>query len=286
MVDAGKARSERANWDAIARSIPDLAPAYTTQYYRQCEIALIRRILPKLAGLRVLKLDLWNEAVNTRILNWMERQGAETYRVDLSSVTVRRAARNARRQASRMRLSQSDIRLLPFASGVFDFVYTMGTIEHVAEHRKAVAEVQRVLKPGGLAVVGVPYKWNLFLRPLLVAALDRFGKYPYSPEKAFSWKELRGVLEECGFQVVSRTGLLSAPGILRMGELFLYRRKIPLYRLSKWLVLPFELLETRWSWPGRLGYLVAAVVRKPTRPRHRAVSGKRTEMKSKRRVSR
>ena len=47
------------------------------------EIALLSRCLGDLAGRRVLKLDLWNEAFNTRILHWMAAQGAETYGLDV-----------------------------------------------------------------------------------------------------------------------------------------------------------------------------------------------------------
>jgi hypothetical protein len=56
-ADARARRLDRERWDEVARSMPDLYPAHSTQYYRSCEIALIRRSIGPLRGKRVLKLD-------------------------------------------------------------------------------------------------------------------------------------------------------------------------------------------------------------------------------------
>lgn len=262
-ADAHRRRAQRLGWDAVARRMPDLFPAASTQYYRQCEIALIRRNVESLRGKRVLKLDLWNEAFNTRILQWMQAEGAETFGLDVSAVTTAQAFHNARGTGhSPMHLLQSDIRHLPFPAASFDFVYTMGTIEHIDEYASAVSEVQRVLKPGGKAIIGVPHKWNIFLRPLLVGLLTRFGKYPYAPEKVFSAAELRRVIEQGGLHVIRRTGILTIPGLVRMADVFLYRRGLHLRRLMPLILRPFELLETRFRWPATFGYLIAMVVEK------------------------
>lgn len=255
-------RKVRDRWDALGRSMPDLFPASSTQYYRRCEMALIRRSVGSLQRKKVLKLDLWNEAVNTRILQWMRSQGAEAFGMDISHVTTSRALRAFQQAGGPAYLVQADIRHIPFESDAFDFVYTMGTIEHIDRYQEAVQEVWRVLKVGGKAIIGVPHKWNIFLRPLLVRALDLFDKYPYSPEKSFSAGELRRVVEHSGLRVLRRTGILTIPGIIRMADLFFYRRNIPLHRLTPFFVWPFEYLETRWEWPGVLGYLIALVAEK------------------------
>jgi SAM-dependent methyltransferase len=192
----------------------------------------------------------------------MSQQGAEAFGVDVSTVTTRRASENNRRDGDRLHITQSDIRYLPYPDNSFDFIYTMGTIEHMDDYHRAVGEVRRVLKPGGLAIVGVPHKWDPFLRPLLVAFLDLFGKYPYSPEKSFSAGELRRLLESCGLTPKQRSGIMMLPGIIRMAELFLYRRNIGLHRWFKPFVMPFDRLETRYAWPGYLGYLLAYIVEK------------------------
>jgi len=143
----------------------------------------------------------------------------------------------------------------------------MGTIEHIDEYRQSIQEIHRVLRPGGRAIIGVPARWNLFLRPQMVWLLDLFGQYLYSPEKSFTAGELRRDVESTGLQVIERTGILTLPGFLRMADLFFYTRSIPFYRLSPLWLAPFQFLETRFRWPGRFGYLLTAVATKPDLPR-------------------
>lgn len=249
--------SQRQAWDRVAAGIGDLWGAPSTAYYRRCEIALIERLLGDLKGKRVLKLDLWNEAFNTRILHWMRERGAEAHGLDLSRVVTQQARRNTMAAGQESRLVRADIRELPYPEATFDAVYTMGTIEHIDEYRTAIAEVRRVLRPGGRAIIGVPHKWNLFLRPAMVWLLDRFGAYAYSPEKSFSGSELRQVIESTGLAVRERSGILTIPGLLRMADLFCFKRSIPLYHLSPLALFPFGFIETRYRWPGRFGYLMA-----------------------------
>lgn len=253
---------QRQQWDRIAASVRDFSAAPSTLYYRRCEIALIERAVGDLRDKRVLKLDLWNEAFNTRILDWMHSQGAEVVGLDLSRVVAHRAHRNALAKGNPLALLRADIRDLPFPPGSFDVVYTMGTIEHIDEYAQSLREIQRVLRPGGLAIVGVPHKWDLFLRPLMVWILDAFGQYLYAPEKSFSSGELRRDLENAGLRPIERTGILTLPGFLRMADLFFYTRGIPLYRLSPLFLAPFQFLETRWRWPGRFGYLLTWIAAK------------------------
>jgi SAM-dependent methyltransferase len=254
---------ERQRWDAIARSIPDYHSASSTQYYRRREIDLLRRYVGPLQDKRVLKLDLWNEAINTRILHWMRAEGASTFGIDLSEVVTSRAGANARLAPGSLSLARADIRHLPFATASFDLVYTMGTIEHIDEFQQAVDEAHRVLRPGGVAIVGVPHKWNIYLRPALVRVLDWLGLYAFAPEKCFSAPALRQVLERSGLVRCRRTGILAIPPVVRMADLFLFRREIHIHPLTTALIEPFERLERRWAWVRRLGYLVVMVGVKP-----------------------
>src|SRR5207302_3127225 len=42
---------------------------------------------------------------------------------------------------------------LPFAAASFEYVYSIGCLHHTGDLSRAVAEVHRVLRPGGYAVV-------------------------------------------------------------------------------------------------------------------------------------
>ena len=54
---------------------------------------------------------------------------------------------------------RADARRLPFAEGSFDRVVASETLEHIADDSVAMAEIARVLRPGGRAVVTVPRWW-------------------------------------------------------------------------------------------------------------------------------
>lgn len=65
-------------------------------------------------------------------------------------------ARTTARLGGRAVLAQGDAGALPFTSGAFDRVYCSEVLEHLVDPRAAVAEIGRVLKPGGVAVLSVP----------------------------------------------------------------------------------------------------------------------------------
>jgi len=253
---------QKEKWDRLAAGMSDFYGAASTQYYRACEQNLVRRAFGNLAGVRLLKLDLWNEAFNTRILHWAREEGARIFAVDLSDVVTRTAAERAAEAGVELALAKGDIRELPYADDSFDCVYTMGTIEHIEEYDQALREIHRVLRPGGRAVVGVPNKHDPWLRPLLVELMQALDVYPYSPEKAFSSAELQREVEAAGLELCFRSGILAYPGLLRMAELWCYTRGLPLHHLARPLVRPFEWLETGFAWAGHLGYLLAHVVQK------------------------
>jgi SAM-dependent methyltransferase len=48
---------------------------------------------------------------------------------------------------------QRDARTLDFSDGVFDVVYSFGVLQHIPEVARAVAEIERVLAPGGELLV-------------------------------------------------------------------------------------------------------------------------------------
>jgi len=50
-----------------------------------------------------------------------------------------------------------DIHQMPFASHTFDVVLCNHVLEHVQNDRQALSEIHRVLKPGGYAILQVPF---------------------------------------------------------------------------------------------------------------------------------
>lgn len=260
---AEERRSYRAFWADVGRDFPDLGGAASTAYYLECERRLFDEHLGPLAGRRILKTDLWDEAKNTRILRWAAAAGARAYGVDISPAIVGAAAKEFARRRLALGGVVGDVRAIPFADGAVDRVYSMGTVEHFPETELAIREIRRVLAPGGVAVVGVPNRWDPFLRPLLVAVLYRLGLYGYGFERSFSRRRLAGMCERAGLDLVAEDGILFIPGWLRMLDLACWVWCRPLARLTALAVRPFAWLYRRFPSLRRHGYLIAAVVRRP-----------------------
>jgi SAM-dependent methyltransferase len=258
-----KQTAYRRFWSDVGADFPDLAGAASTDYYFEDEVRLFAEYLPDLAGIRILKTDLWDEAKNTRILRWAAEQGAQTWGIDLSPPIVEKARRNFLLTQQTLACATSDVRGIPFRDAEFDAVYSMGTVEHFDETEQALAEIFRVLRPGGTAIIGVPNRHDPFLRPLLVAVLYRLGLYGYGYEKSYSRKALREMLCRAGFSVTAETGILFIPGWLRMLDLVCLSWCRPLARLTGLAVRPFAWLSRRFPPLRRHGYLLVMAATRP-----------------------
>lgn len=252
-------------WAGVGERFPDLAGAASTRYYSDNERRLFTEHFPALEGLRILKTDLWDEAKNTRILAWASHQGARAYGIDISEPTVIQARAAFGTGPGALQGAVGDVRALPFGDASFDAIYSMGTIEHFDETERAVEEIARVLKPGGRAIVGVPNRYDPFLRPLFATALQTVGLYGYGYEKSYSRRALRQMLEKAGLDVVAETAILFIPGWLRMLDLACHAWCRPLAVVTGALVRPFVFLDRHVPAVRRHGYLLATVVIKPER---------------------
>jgi SAM-dependent methyltransferase len=249
-------------WAGVGERFPDLGGAASTSYYAHNEERLFAEHFQSLAGLKMLKTDLWDEAKNTRILVWASRQGARAYGVDISEPTVRQARRAFNSHRGPRQSAVGDVRDLPFRDAAFDAIYSMGTIEHFDETERAVREIARVLRPGGRAIVGVPNRYDPFLRAPFVAALQAVGLYGYGFEKSYSRGALKEMLEDAGLTVIAETAILFIPGWLRMLDLACHSWCRPLTAVTGALVRPFVFLDRHVPAVRRHGYMLATVVTK------------------------
>ncbi len=84
----------------------------------------------------------------------------ELYGVDFSPQMIKFARRYAEKFAFPVQLSVADARSLPYPDEFFDWSIAVASLHHLKGHPeqlKALAEMQRVLKPGGEAFITV---WN------------------------------------------------------------------------------------------------------------------------------
>jgi len=247
-------------WNSVGSSFPSLKGAPSTAYYAECERLLFTLFFPKLNERRILKTDLWDEAKNTEILLWAAKQGAKPAGVDIAFDTVRQA--KTVMQGYDPAFAMADLRALPFQPETFDLIYSMGTIEHFQDYETAVQQMFRVLKPHGVAIIGVPNRYDPFLRPLMVWGLQRLGQYAYGLELSFTPRQLKELAKSAGFIVTGLTGILFMPDWLRMLDLLFHTRFPRLTPLTRWAISPFVWLYRHVAWVRRHGYLIAVVVEK------------------------
>jgi SAM-dependent methyltransferase len=114
------------------------------------------RLLGEVAGRDVLEVGCGAAQCS----RWLSVRGARAVGVDLSAAMLGAAAR--RRGPRAPGLIQADARALPFAAGSFDVACSAyGAVPFVADPGRIMAEVARVLRPGGLWAFSVthPMRW-------------------------------------------------------------------------------------------------------------------------------
>lgn len=124
----------------------------------------------------------------------------------------------------------ADLERLPFGPGAFDFVLCTETLEHVARPGRVLSELSRVLKPGGMLALSVP-----FLHPVHQAPHDYYRYTPFG---------LRHLLTEAGFDRVEVTSSGGYFTYLR-DQLTDFGSHLPLgvtAKPSSWLSWPYRLL--------------------------------------------
>jgi ubiquinone/menaquinone biosynthesis C-methylase UbiE len=84
--------------------------------------------------------------------------------LDLDPTLLDEARAHADAEGIAVELVPGDVRCMPFPDGAFDLVVDFGTCYHIARAAEALAEIARVLAPGGLFVHETPLS-QLFAHP-------------------------------------------------------------------------------------------------------------------------
>jgi SAM-dependent methyltransferase len=108
-------------------------------------------------GSRVLEIGVGLGADHERFA----AAGAHLTGIDLSGHAIEHVHRRLALSGLESSLLVSDAERLPFADSSFDVVYSWGVIHHSPDTAAAVAEIHRVLRPGGLARIMIYHRRSL-----------------------------------------------------------------------------------------------------------------------------
>ena len=151
---------------------------------------------------------------------------------------------------------------VPYPDDTFGLILSHEVIEHVQDDRASLAEMARVLKPGGRAVIFCPNRWYPFeTHGHYWRGVYHFGNTPlinYLPDalrnrlaphvRAYTWHGLRGLLDGLPVKVVHHTRIFGgydnwvarfgAAGRVMRGALqFMERTPLRVFGLSHLVVI-------------------------------------------------
>jgi SAM-dependent methyltransferase len=85
----------------------------------------------------------------------------------------------------------ADLAALPFRTAVFDAALNIVTLEHLPEPARALAEIARVLAPGGRLLLAAPHDWETHQAPHDYFRYTRHGLALLLEQAGFELLELR-----------------------------------------------------------------------------------------------
>jgi len=97
-----------------------------------------------------------------------------------------------------------DVTSLRYADESFDLILCNHVLEHVPDDLKAMVEMRRVLKPGGIALLSVPIALTLeqtYEDPSAVSEEDRLRVFGQEDHCRIYGKDFEHRLRKAGFQV-------------------------------------------------------------------------------------
>ena len=199
-------------------------------------------------ALRVLEVGVGLGADHQRFA----QSGADLYGIDLTERAIEHTQRRLTTFGLSSQLIVGDAEQLDFPDEYFDRVYSWGVLHHSPDTPKAVAEVWRVLKQGGVAKVMIYHKWSMVglmlwiryallrLRPY-ISLQEIYAGYLESPgTKAYSFSEARRLFDafsEVSIHTVLTHGdlLESDAGQRHQGTMLSIARKI----WPRWFIRQF-----------------------------------------------
>lgn len=154
---------------------------------------ILNRLHPLPPGMRVLEVGC---GAGYNAVTLLRLGAAHVTATDADPVLLARAAKRLARHAQPHQYTAqvADAAQLPFPAAGFDAVLDAGVLHHVEDWRRAVEQIARVLKPGGL-FYGIE-----FYRPLLENPV--FQRLAPHPPHRFTHAELVSELRAHGFTLL------------------------------------------------------------------------------------
>jgi ubiquinone/menaquinone biosynthesis C-methylase UbiE len=186
--------------------------------------------------MRVLDVGCGPGSITLGFANAVET--SEAVGVDLQQPQIDQArALAAKKGVTNVQFETADVYSLPFSNDAFDAIFANAVLWHLREPLKALAEIRRVLKPGG--IIGVrDCDWGGRIYAPATSRLDEWFELTVQIRRRnggdpFLGRKLRSLLREAGF-TISKTSVSSwTAGTLDEVQLFATFLKAQLQGFAK-----------------------------------------------------
>ena len=135
----------------------------------------ILKIIPKEKNLKILDAGCGEGQLLSRIA---KIRGGELYGADATEVAIE----TARKKVAGVNFSLQNIDNLNYDDNFFDVVICTEVIEHISNYEKAIAELKRILKTGGLLIMTFPneplailFRLIFFRKPIIEDHVNSFS---------------------------------------------------------------------------------------------------------------
>jgi len=161
---------------------------------RRVEARRLLRMGGAMRGGRALEVGCGRGVGVEIILDLFDADRVDAFDLDPRMVT--RARRRLQSRQDQVRLWTGDVTSIEANDGAYDAVFDFGIIHHVPDWRMAIAEVMRVLRPGGRFYAEEP-----FGAIISQAAVRRLLKHP--EQDRFDHAQFCDALTEAGFKLTA-----------------------------------------------------------------------------------
>jgi SAM-dependent methyltransferase len=139
----------------------------------------------------------------------LARRGAIVTGLDVDPAMIAAARRRTEIEATQLRLIEGQAERLPFDDATFDCVLAVTVLCFIRDAGRAIAEMARVLKPGGRLVIGELGRWSLWAAHRRIRGW--FGHPTWRAAMFRTAAEFRELASAAGLNVVETRGAVHYP---------------------------------------------------------------------------
>ncbi len=156
------------------------------------------------------RLELWHRIEKSKVLHFAPEAHLSRRISELNPVSYVKADLFP----SSSEIQRIDITQIPFDDNTFDMVICNHVLEHVPDDTRALMEISRILRPGGLAILQTPYSnllQNSFFDPAVCTDELRTRFYGQKDHVRIYGRDLFSKIEQAGFalKITAHHDLLS-----------------------------------------------------------------------------